>query len=680
MIKFLRFIPIQLTVFLVLGIIVGYYFHLKPIFLIIIISTLLIILYFFFRKFIKRFTPTFQFGLITVLLSFFIGLGSIVFNNHLNHQHHYSKVVDSSDVASLMCVISISKVLKQNDYYDKYEADVEQIGTQRAFGKILVNVERDRLKSPLKVDNKFVLRTEFKEIQKPLNPYGFNYKNYMKNQQVYHQINISKHQTVVFLASRRSIQGLAATLRERINYKLKKNGFGNDELALINALILGQKNAISDDLRHSYIRAGAIHILAISGLHIGILLMLLMFVFKPMHQIKYGKYIALFFIIICLWSYAIIAGLSSSVVRASTMFTAVALGLSFNRPTNVYNTLVISVFVLLLIHPYYLFDVGFQLSYTAVFAIVWLQPKISILWNPKFWLLKKVWQLFTVSIAAQIGVLPLSLYYFHQFPGLFFLSNLVIIPFLGIILIGGFLLIFLSVFDLLPELMGNLYRYIIRHMNGFVSWVSKQELFLIEQISYSYLLMLVTYGFILSFFVWSEKKNYYRLVPVLISIIVIQSVFIFEKAHRQSISEFIVFNKSRESLTGKRTGSEFLVWTSMDSLNKREPSIASYIIHEGIKTEQVQTISPIYKIQDEIILTLDSTAFYKTKSFKPSIVILQNSPRVNLERLIAFHQPSMIIADGSNYKSYVKKWEETCLKKKIPFHSTMQKGAFILKQ
>ena len=678
MIKFLRFIPVQLTCFMVLGIVVGYYFYLKPIYIIVIISALLLGHCYLFIKSITRFRSSFFLGLSTILLSFFIGLASIVFNTQSNQQQHYSKLEGFSNGASLMCIISISKVLTPNKYYKKYEARIEQVESRRVLGTILINIERDSLTSSLKVDDKFALRTQFKEIQEPMNPYGFNYKNYMKNQQVYHQINISKHQKLVCLEGNRSVQGLAAMLRSHIHYKLEKNGFENDELALINALLLGQRNDISNDLRESYIKAGAIHILAISGLHIGILLMLLMAIFKPLHRIKYGKHIALFLIIISLWSYAIVAGLSPSVVRASTMFTAVAIGFSFNRPTNIYNTLVISVFVLLLIHPYYLFDVGFQLSYTAVFAIVWLQPKIAGLWSPKYWLLHKVWQLFTVSIAAQIGVLPLSLYYFHQFPGLFFLSNLVIIPFLGIILIGGIVLIFLSTFDVLPELLGILYRFIITQMNAFVSWVSRQEVFLIEQIPFSFLLLLASYGLIMSTVFWIGKKNYFRLVLVLISFISFQGVLLFEKADRQSIDEFIVFHKSRESIIGRRNGSDFLVWTTLDSLNKREYSIESYAIHEGIKTRPDYTTSPVFKFHNEIILMLDSTAFYKTKAIEPSIVILRNSPKVNLERLIAFHHPRIIIADGSNYKSYIRKWSATCLKEKTPFHNTMEKGAFIL--
>ena len=151
-----------------------------------------------------------------------------------------------------------------------------------------------------------------------------------------------------------------------------------------------------------------------------------------------------------LWCFALIAGMSASVVRAVTMFSFVAVGLSFKRRKTILFSLISSAFLLLLVKPMFLFDVGFQLSYLAVFGIVWVQPKLANLFNCKYWFFRKVWSMCSVSIAAQMGVLPLSLYYFHQFPGLFFLSNVLIIPFLGAILMGGILVIILALSNMLP--------------------------------------------------------------------------------------------------------------------------------------------------------------------------------------------------------------------------------------
>ena len=293
----------------------------------------------------------------------------------------------------------------------------------------------------------------------------FNYKKYLEKQQVFHQMYVKENEFVQLLKSKLTLKGHASLFRNRINVALKKHGFKDNELGVINALLLGQRKEIDTDLLDDYANAGAIHILAVSGLHVGIILLILNFLLKPMERLKYGKTIKLFCVVFLLWSFAFVAGLSASVVRAVSMFTAVAIGWQVNRPSNIYNTLVISMFILLLMHPFFLFDVGFQMSYLAVFSIVWLQPLFYRIWSPRFKLVDYFWKLLTVSFAAQLGVLPLSIFYFHQFPGLFFLSNLLIIPILGVVLIGGILTIMLSLIDLLPQFVADIYVEIIKLMN-----------------------------------------------------------------------------------------------------------------------------------------------------------------------------------------------------------------------
>jgi competence protein ComEC len=679
MIRFLKFVPVQLTFFLIIGILVGTWVSFQPIQLATIILFLMLVLALLFIRDNRQFKTSILFPLLVFLISFFIGISTITYKNHLNKRDHYSNNSEFSTTKITSAIIEIQKILKPTSYYNKYEALVIQLNNQTTIGKILVNIKRDGIETTLQVGDNLIVKTPFLAIKKPLNPYSFNYKKYLQNQQINHQILLNQQQFLVLKNKRRTIKGVAAKIRTKINKSLKNNDFKNDELAVINALLLGQKNSITSDLLASYAGAGAIHILAVSGLHIGIILLLLTFIFKPLHYIKNGRIIATLLILLSLWIYAVIAGLSASVVRAVTMFTALTIGMQLIHRSNVYNTLVISMFFLLLFNPFYLFEVGFQLSYLAVFAIVWIQPKLYNFWKPKFWFPKKLWQLFTVSMAAQIGVLPLSLFYFHQFPGLFFLSNLVIIPFLGFILIAGFIIIILSVFQILPHFLGDLYTYIIQQMNHFVAWISDQHYFIIQNISFSLTLMLAFYAFIFISLKWIEKKVFYRFVLGLISLIFIQSIFIFEKYKLQSTNEFIIFNKSKSTIIGIKTGGNLSVGI-IDSLNQNEAPLKSYLVGTGIGAMHHSIkIKNLYKFKNETILVIDSLGIYDFKTVKPSIVLLQHSPKINLERLLKKLQPKLLIADGSNYKSFVAKWEQTCLKNKTPFYNTMQKGAYILK-
>lgn len=329
----------------------------------------------------------------------------------------------------------------------------------------------------------------------------------------------------------------------------------------------------------------------------------------------------------------------------------------------------------------FLFDVGFQLSYLAVFGIVWVQPLLYSIWTPKLRFLDKGWQLFTVSIAAQAGILPISLYYFHQFPGLFILSNLIIIPFLGTILFGGIVIIILATFNILPQFLANIYGSIISLMNYFVSWVSKQEVFLLKELSMSFEAMIAWYIFIIFLFQLWFRKTYNNIVLFLTSTIILQGVYLYEKSQRVNKSEFIVFHKSRYSILGERNRNELNVFSSLnDSILLQEKILQSYRVAQGIISKNIDSISYIASFNNKQILIVDSLGMYQIKKLKNPIVVLKNNPKINLSRLIYWLKPKQIIADGSNYKSYINGWKETCYKQKTPFWYTGQNGALYYKR
>jgi len=680
MIKFLKFIPFQLTIYLVLGILVGSYVSFDSTILVVIMLPLFLIFSFTYFYSNKRFNNSYLFTFLFFLITFFAGISSITFKNEININTNYAKQSGFSVLEFQTGIISIQKVLKPTQFHDKYEATVIQLNNERTTGKVLVNIEKDSTSIALHVDQLLVVNSVFIEIGKPLNPHQFNYKKYLSNHQIHHQVFLRESCYLELSSGKRSIKGIAGNLRDKINDALLINGFKDNELAVINALLLGQRQHISTDLMQSYAGAGAIHILAVSGLHVGIILLILTFLFRPLNYFKNGKLISSICIIVLLWMFAIIAGLSASVVRAVTMFTAIAIGIYSKRASNIYNTLIISMFFLLLFNPYYLLEVGFQLSYLAVFSIVWIQPKIYKIWKPSFWVIDKIWQLFTVSLSAQIGVLPLSLFYFHQFPGLFFASNLIIIPFLGIILIAGIVVILLAIIGFLPSFLAMIYMLLIQGMNNFVAWISSQEVFIIQNISFSITLLVAFYMFIFSFFKCREKKNIQRIFTVLITVICVQVVFIVEKHQLQSTHEFVIFHKSKKQLIGNRLGEELQISTSINNLSERENPLKSYVVGTRVKEVLIKdSIQMLLKVKEERILIVDSLGIYKFNHVEPSIVVLQHSPKINLERLIKLLKPKLIIADGSNYRSYVASWEESCVKNKTPFYSTLQNGAFQLK-
>jgi competence protein ComEC len=669
--RLLNYLPFHFVVLLFLGIYTQFYHQfwkfgfLNLLLLIAIISVFLVLL-----KSKKIIT------FLSFILLYLIGISAVYFNNDVHYKNYYQNYVGENSTV----ILKVDKVLKAGLFNDKYTVSIVQVDGVITKGKVLLNITKDSLVKPLSVDELLYVKPSFQELNAPLNPHQFNYKNYLVKQGIHQQLFLGNEQFKRIGFQGFSLQGISAKFRNLVQESLKKHHFKPDELAVINALLLGQRQDISKQLIADYSSAGAIHILAVSGLHVGIILLILNWLFKPLERLNKGRFIKTVLVVLFLWMFAFVAGLSASVVRAVTMFTFLAIGLSFRRKNIIEFSLIASMFFLLIVKPMFLFDVGFQLSYLAVFGIVWVQPLLYKLWNPKLKIVDKFWQLLTVSFAAQAGILPLSLYYFHQFPGLFWMSNLIIIPFLGAILIGGIVIIFLSLIGFLPQFIATIYGFVIAQMNNFVGWISLQEQFLFKDISLSFLMMIASYLFIIFLIRFLMETSLKKSSYFLISIVIIQTVFVFETHQKKTKTGFIVFHKSRSSVLGIRAGAELLVYHNLDSLDIRKSNLmTSYRIGENVAQHFKTQEAAIFKLENEHLLLIDSLGVYQLNNLKNPIIVLQYSPKINLERLIKTLQPKQIIADGSNYKSYVSRWRIVCKKEKIPFHYTGEKGAFMMK-
>lgn len=674
--KLFHFIPAILTLCMVLGILFGFYVEPDVILVYLFLGcslALLLVSYFISNKLYKQ---PFHFNFLTYVLFFVIGLASVSFQNQQLKKEHYSHFIKPQN----QLILTIEKELKANNYYYKYETTISQLNNKKVGGKILLNIKKDTINKKVSIDDIIYLKSNFKEIFKPLNLHQFNYRNYLEKQQIYHQISVSN--SAIKLVNQRSfsLNGTSHRIRDTINNSLQKYNFKKDELAIINALLLGQRNFVSKELLQSYAGAGAMHILAVSGLHIGILLLLLNALFKPIERIKNGKTIKLFLVVSLLWLYALVAGFSPSIIRAVSMFTAIAFGMLSNKKTNTLHNLFISMFFLVLVHPLYIFSVGFQLSYLAVFSIVYFYPLFTRFYNPTHWFLKKVWQLLAISFAAQLGILPLSLYYFHQFPSLFFVSSLVIIPLLGFILGFGIFIIGLAIFGILPQFLADFYGFIIQEMNVFIRFISRQEDFLFQNISFSIFLLIASYFIIFFGFRYADKRSFKKLVWLMSFVIIFQGVLIFEKRDKQTKVEFVIFNQNRKSILGNKNGDKLTIYHNLDSIEiENNRALKDYRIGIGKTDIRYKTIKNSYTINDKKILIVDSLGIYAIPNFKPDIIILQQSPKINLKRLCAILQPEIIIADASNYKNHKKAWQQTCLQNNIIFWDTSKKGAYKLK-
>ena len=618
---------------------------------------------------------TLFFVFITWITFFLTGMILVYENDATNHTNYFEKNLKNTSKV----ILAIDKVLKPGNYHHKYVADVVQVDSKKTIGHVLLNIEKDSTPLLFHTGDLVFLKNKFQDIKSSLNPHQFNYKNYLAKQGIYQQVYATKQELLLLDQTSTSFLGFIAALRLKIQQSLQQYDFSEDELAVMNALLLGQRQEISKELSDNYSKAGAIHILAVSGLHVGIILLILSFVLKPLERVNKGKLIKLVLVILFLWFFAVLAGMSASVTRAVTMFSAIALGQFFNKRNAVEHSLIFSMFIILLWKPLFLFDVGFQLSYTAVFGIIWVQPVLYQLWKPTFFIVDKGWQLISVSVAAQLGVLPISLFYFHQFPGLFFISNLIIIPFLGVILGLGLVVLVLSYVSILPVFLEGFYGDVISILNKVVTFVARQEKFLFSEISFSVIKMIFFYLLIILGFQLFLKLNTKRCFLFLGSILAFQCVFILEKYTIAQKSELIVFHKSKNTIIGKRKGSSFEVYHSMDSLQiSSQKLLINYKVGENISSQNYHKLSNLMYYKKQVVLIIEKDGLYDIKELNSPIVVLRESPKINLQRLAEKLKPAIIIADGSNYKSYIENWKATCKNLKIPFWTTYNQGAYIL--
>ncbi|WP_369765768.1 ComEC/Rec2 family competence protein [Flavobacterium sp. WC2429] len=671
--KVLQFPLARITFGFILGILVAFYA--KPD-----INYLLGLLFLSFSLFIVSYFThkrTIYFGICTYL--FVVCLGTITQTVHTDsyQKNNYIHNVSAFEKPQMITLI-IREQLKKTNFNDRYIAIINQIGSEKNSGKIIVNLPKDSLNHTFETGSCLQIKGVLIRNKNPDNPNQFDYGNYLEQKQIYAQLYADTEAITIGSVFKKDIWYYISKLRNSIIHNLEKNNFHKKELSVAIALIMGQRQDISPQIIQEYQYAGAIHILSVSGLHVGFILLFLTFILKPIPNTKKGALLKLVIIITCLWIFALIAGLSPSIVRSVTMFSFVAIGYHLRRSVNIYHTLLVSILLILLFQPSFLFDVGFQLSYVALFFIIWFQPLLASLWLPKQKLHKYIWGALTVSFAAQIGTLPLSIYYFHQFPGLFFITNLIIMPLLSFIMVVGVLVMILAAFDYVPLLLVKPLEWSIYYLNKIITTIASFEEFVIHDIPLNFYFLLSSYLLIIASIIWFKKPNFNKLILVLISIIAFQVSYIKTKWDVQNQNEWIVFNQKRSTMFVERNGKNVILYSNESkTISKKNSVLKSYLVGNFSNLKNKKTFKNTAYFNGNKILILDSLGLYP-KDIRPDIVILIQSPKINIDRMLAILKPKIIVADGSNYKKIQNNWKESCLKQKIPFHATAEKGFFKL--
>ncbi|PCH96528.1 MAG: hypothetical protein COB85_03460 [Bacteroidetes bacterium] len=442
----------------------------------------------FSKKVVTKYKNRWFYGVVFNLFLILAGYQiTILDSERFAHSHILNSIQSESPEAILGEIISPPSIKGK-----WVQADLEVLGYYEkerlipAKGRVRVKIEAGENAARLAYGDRIIFSSRLNVVEGPLNPEEFSYKNYLALQSIYHQAFIKEGNWKLLEArGDNSIIAYSSSLRTQLIGIFKKNDMGEKELAVASALILGDKSQLDTDLKSDYSKSGAMHVLAVSGLHVGIIYLVLNWLLGFITRLKNGVVIKATLIILLLWFYALLTGMSPSVMRATTMLSFLVIGKAMNQHTDVYNTLVVSAFLLLAIDPSLILSVGFQLSYLAVFGIVYLYPKFYHSWESSTWIMDKIWALTCVSLAAQLATFPLSLYYFHQFPNWFLLSNLIVIPLATAIIYLGILVFVTSPVQALSLVITKGMILAVGFLNDSVSMVRSLPWSTVEDVSIS---------------------------------------------------------------------------------------------------------------------------------------------------------------------------------------------------
>lgn len=607
-------------------------------------------------------------------------------NQQLNTQKQY-----------LVRVIS-SPQEKTNTYSFIGEAQygISENTPQKTSGKILYYISKKGYDTTISYGDYILVNKIPSSTKPPQNPAEFDYAQWLSLQNIYHTTFLNKEEYVkTDLHSGNPIFAFSFNARDYFNSVLQHYLPDSSVLGVASALVLGLRNQVDDDLINAYAHSGTIHILAVSGLHVGAIYLLLVFLTAFIPKKKWYIVAKLLIFILGLWFYALLTGLSPSVVRATVMFSFIAIGDEMGRKTNLFNSLAGAALLTLCFDPKAIFSVGFQLSYIAVAGIGLLYSSFYNLLSPKTWLLRKVWQLLCVSLAAQIATFPLTVYYFHQFPNYFLFSNVLIVP-LGIIGVYlGLILLVVSPIPFLASLVGKVLMFVLQTTNSIAQTIEKLPLSYSSDLYLSKWGVIAIYGFIISFFIYLKTKKY---IPLSIGIIfcIGLAVLHLERNYRTAqIDQFTVYSLPNGNMAFSYIkNNEAVIYT--DSLLTPESKIYRQRIAPHLLQSNVGSTQNIHSLtfngnnfsinnkgfialhQKNILWLKEANQLNAMANTQCDVVIVDGDTKVSLKQLSERITCKQVVLSTNNKAYTIKKWLKEAKQLDINVYDMTTRGTYQL--
>lgn len=686
---------IRLLLPLIIGILLQWYLQLTLLYLEIslIFFSIAYLLFFLFPK-AFRFTIKPLQGFILLLL---IAVSGAMITWHQDTRHKANWYGNFYAPGSYM-VVSIEEPLIEKNKSYKADGNVETIVRDgksiSTSGKLLLYFSKDSMAPGLKYGDKIIVQKTIQPIKNSGNPGAFNYQRYAGFQGIYHNVFLKNSDwTLVNSKSISRFNQFIFSARQYVLDVLQNSvhsdyaGSNNDYLGIAKALLIGYTNDLDKDLVQAYSNTGVVHIIAISGMHLALIYVLLVWLFNKIPVINKFKWLQLILILSCLWLFSILTGASPSVLRAAVMFSFIAVGNSFFKQASIYNSLAASAFVLLCYNPYFLWSVGFQLSYLAVLSIVIFQkPICKSIYIKNKWLYK-IWELVAVSIAAQLLTFPVCVYYFHQFPNLFLISNMIAVPLSAIILYAEIILVAFSWIPFMQHFVGKLVAELVGFMNKIILWINDLSFAVWDKIPATVLSTWLLYAVVFGIGAWFLQKNKNYLFASLLFFLFFIVQNFYSKWQVNTQSKFIVYNvpqhRAIDFINGRNyqfVGDSILLEDGLlQNFHLKPARIVLQLSNKVDTMPEVFQYNSLYQFNNKKILLIN--AALRGLPTKPKIpldvIVVSKNPNVSIAQLLEIFECKQFVFDASNSLWRIEKWIMECNTNNVASYSVPASGAYV---
>lgn len=655
---------------------------------IILLSSLIVLSVFFFVK-VDLLLKWASFNGV-VIHCFFLGFGILL--SYYHNTAHQENWIGNHYQAGQSMQLTLEEPLSEKAKSYKSVASVALITDSHKVapvkGDVILYFQKDSSVLQLDYGSQIIISKNLQPIKNSNNPGTFDYKRYAAFQDIYYQVYLKADEFVILnTKDEYAFSKLIFQIRKKIVSILSTYIPGDKESGLAEALLIGYKDDLDMTLVQSYSNTGVVHVVAISGLHLGLIYWLLNLLFKPFKKKKRVSWLRPILIIAGLWLFSILAGAGPSVIRSAVMFTFIVMGESWKRPVSIYNTLAASAFLLLCFNPFWLWDVGFQLSYAAVLSIVIFMKPIYNWFYIQNKMLDFIWKLNAVTLSAQILTIPVSIYHFHQFPNYFLFTNILAVPVSSLIVLGEILLCTVSLIPVLAKYTGIVMHWLIWIMNSFVEHMENLPFSLWDSLYFSIPQLVLLYAFIAGMSFWLLYKNKRGLkagLLFLLGFMFLRSWAFYQSSHQQKL---IVYNVPQHTAIDVIEGRYYhFIGDSIlldDDFLRNFHLKTSRILHRINPDTSVslnRENNHYFIIGNKKILLIDSSYRYPQLAEKISadIVIVTKNPTLYIKYLLNAVDCKQIVFDASNPSWKVEKWTKDCSNAGLSCFSIVDKGAFVM--